>query len=214
MTSTLGNNVNKMDVLYRFNVLNTAVSTIAKETADWILSMGSSWHFCLFIWTLYYGITDIRQDFFNIGPISAAMFICASLYLVFTDYTGKIFKFDILMYLSKACLYLSLPFVVILYVWQPLNKGVRCMLKRILGQCDEALSFNVSIVLAIIFSILLCIYNRKSRKSQEGTFVKESSVSPTAQPVRRRMSARILARQQRVQQRQQQQQRQPQRRHY
>ena len=181
-----------MDVLYRFNVLKTAISTIAKEIAVWILNMGSSWHFCLFVWTLYYGITEIRQDFFNIGPISATMFIFASLYLVFTDYTGKIFKFDILKYVSKVCLYLSLPFVLMYYVWQPLNKGVRCMLKRILGQCDEALSFNVSMVLAVVFSILLCIFNRKNMKSEAETTAMKHSGSP----VQRRVSARILARQQ------------------
>ena len=197
MTSTSDGSVNKMDVLYRFNVLSTAISTIAIEIADWIGKMGSSWHFCLFIWTLYYGIAEIRQDFFSIAPISATMFICASLYLVFTDYTGKIFKFDILKYVSKVCLYLSLPFVLIYYVWQPLNRGVRCMLKRVLGQCDESLSYNVSMILAVVFAILLFIHYRKNMKSQERTTGMRSSGSP----VQRRVSARILARKQRQQQR-------------
>ena len=178
-----------MDFLFKFNVLNTAMTAIGKEISDKIRRIGSSWHFCLFIWTLYFGIAEIRKDFFNLGPASAMLFIGASLYLVFTDYTEKIFRIDILKQASKVCLYVSMPFVVVHYVWKPLNRGVRCMLNRIVGQCDDSWSVTVSTVLAVFFTALFYIHQRRVEPSEEAT--KSSNTS-----VKRRTSARILARKQ------------------
>lgn len=194
MTSKFEAIISKMDVLYRFSVLNTAISTIFKEIADKIRQMGSSWHFCLFIWTLYFGIEEIRRDLFNIGLFSAMMFIGASLYLVLVDYT-RLLKFNILKYVAKVCLYVSLPFVIAYYVWQPLNRAVSCMLNRLFGECDESFSSIVSAILAVVFTILFCIYDIRRKKSGE----ESTKVKTRGSPVQRRVSARVLAMKQRQQ---------------
>ena len=186
-----------MDVLFKFNVLKTAISAITKEITDKIGRVGSSWHFCLFIWTLYFGIAEIKEDYFRFGPASAVIFIGASLYLVFTDYTEKLFTFDYFKALASACLYVSLPFVAFHYVWKPLNTGTGCILNKLVGQCDEKWSRTVSIVLALFFTILLIIHQRRKVRSNEKETI--TPASATSQ-VKRRKSARILARKQKQQQ--------------
>ena len=182
-----------MDVLFRFNVVNTAVSTITMEITDKLGRVGSSWHFCLFVWTLYFGIAEIKEDLLRPGPASAAMFIGSSLYLVFAEYTEKIFKFDFLKVLANLCMYISLPFVAVHYVWNPLNKGTSCIINKFVGECNDSWTYTVSTFLALFFTILLIVYQRRKRDSSE----KEAKPQTTSSlPVQRRQSARILARKQ------------------
>lgn len=51
-----------LDFIFRFNILNTAFSVIGKEIGEKLGSLGGRWFRCLYIWTLYFFISEWRNN--------------------------------------------------------------------------------------------------------------------------------------------------------
>ena len=165
--------------LYKFSILQTALTTIGSEVRDAVRRVGSMWHMCVFIWScIYMMCTNNSSLWMYLGKQNTRLMVTAILYLMFHNYViakiewFRFVRFKMAKFIAKVLVTMTAPIAFLLHMWCPLQTKIACTFQiglPSLPNFDEEPCYcfqAMTIALAALMTIFLIVRDKNNKRNR------------------------------------------------